>query len=82
MIEYSIHILLLLILFSLLYVVRKVRTMYYEIGCMHDFAHDMDSIVSLFEEYIVHVINSDEDSEGVASNMEAIRKWDFGDSEE
>ena len=82
MIEYSIHILLLLILFSILYVVRKVQPMYHEIGCIHDFAHDMESIVALFEEYIIQVINSDEDSEGVGANIEAIRKWDFGDSEE
>tara|TARA_B100001778_G_scaffold185709_1_gene152957 strand:- start:3396 stop:3638 length:243 start_codon:yes stop_codon:yes gene_type:complete len=80
MIEYVILGLLLIGLLGAWYMARQIQTIYREMDCVHGFVHDMEHIVALFEEYVVHIIAEEE--EGEWSNQEDIRKWDLGASEE
>ena len=80
MIEYVLLGLLLIGMFGILHMARQIQTIYREMDCVHGFVHDMEHIVALFEEYVVHIIAEEE--EGEWSNGDEFRKWDLGESEE
>ena len=79
MIEYRFDILIILILFILMYLVRKVREIEYQVDCVHEFTHHIEGVVNMVEHSFSSFAFHDDDE--VMKNADAIRKWDYGEEE-
>ena len=81
MIEYRFDILIILILFMLMYLVRKVRVMEYQIDCVHEFVHHVEGMVEVVEHSFSAFGFDEDDNNDIMRNAEEIRKWDLGEEE-